>query len=234
TSPSPVWTAPSMERECKITLTVSDGSRSTEISETVKVYDNRPPVISYAYPSKSYVDKNVQVQLYSYAYDPDGDPITYSWSDNCSGSFNDSTSPSPVWTAPSMERECKITLTVSDGEKITQKSFSIKVGNKSPVVSSIRADKVGVPTGGKVELSVSAYDPEGSNLSYKWESSCGGSFNNPESNYTTWTAPDTVAICTIKVTVSDTDGKSSESSISTYVGKEANTEIKIQGKKTNL
>ncbi|MCX7739222.1 MAG: hypothetical protein N2Z80_07465, partial [Hydrogenothermaceae bacterium] len=72
----------------------TDDDESSDNGQRVSMKDftliNRSPLVYlYNIYIKS-IKRGGQLYLYSYAYDPDGDPITYSWSDNCSGSFNDS------------------------------------------------------------------------------------------------------------------------------------------------
>jgi hypothetical protein len=147
TKPNPTWTAPNTPNtSCKITLTVSTtDSNNNQISKSksfdVKVTSNNPPVINTISANPSMVEPGGKVSLYSYASDPDGDSITYSWSDNCGGTFTynntDTLKQNPIWTAPMLdpqketEKTCTITLTVSDGEASDKKTVTISVNGKT-------------------------------------------------------------------------------------------------------
>jgi len=74
------------------------------------------------------VEPGGKVNLYSYASDPDGDSITYKWTDNCGGKFDNPNAQNPNWTAPNTSISCSITLKVSDGEAYTEKTVTIPVG----------------------------------------------------------------------------------------------------------
>ncbi|MCX7760993.1 MAG: PKD domain-containing protein [Hydrogenothermaceae bacterium] len=235
TSPNPTWTAPTTPPstgKCTITLTVSDGSATTTKDITITVTNNNiPPVISYMTASQTQVKKGGSVNLYSFAYDPDGANVTYSWSDNCGGKFTDATLQNdgttlqnPTWTAPTTAKTCTITLTVSDGSATTTKDITINVGYP-PVISSVN-----IPTtaniGDKLTFSVVASDADGDSLTYEWRvnnsvvcttSTCSYTVNAGGSYF-------------VEVTVKDSDGNTAKASGTVMVGKNADTTINIQKK----
>jgi hypothetical protein len=130
---NPIWTAPNTTGKCEITLTVSatDNTISKSKNFVVEVISNNPPVINTISANPSMVEPGGKVNLYPYALDPDGDPITYKWTDNCGGTFDDPTKQNPIWTAPNTPGECKITLTVSDGELSNTNTVTVSVGRKT-------------------------------------------------------------------------------------------------------
>ncbi|MEM4368457.1 MAG: PKD domain-containing protein, partial [Candidatus Anstonellales archaeon] len=223
---SPKWTAPSIESKCKLTLTVKDSQGAqSEKSIEIDVYENRAPVISYLYASKNTVKKGESINIYSYAYDPDGDSVSYSWSDNnCGGQFDNATISSPKWTAPNKQAECSLSITVSDRDKSVSRSITIKVGF-SPVINSINVPST-ANVGDELEFKVDASDADGDNLTYSWK--IGGSeiCNTAQCKYKV----QTTGTITVDVEVRDTDGNTAKASRTINVGKGANTEIRVQSR----
>lgn len=171
--------------------------------------ENQKPTV-YAYAWNTSVKEGNVVQLYSWASDPDEDPLTYSWTKTC-GTFDNSAAQNPKWTAPTGittdPTTCDLTVTVNDGQGGSDtKAVSIEVAaleNRAPVITSLlvpRSVKAGVPK----TLYVSAYDPDGDAIdSYIWSDSCGGIFDTTTSSREPkWTAT-TPGDCTITVTVTD-------------------------------
>jgi len=54
------------------------------------------------------------VNVAAIASDPESDPLIYSWTDDCGGSFLDSTAATTSWKAPSTAAACKLTLVVRE------------------------------------------------------------------------------------------------------------------------
>jgi hypothetical protein len=218
----PKWTAPDVTKTCTITLKVTDSlgaSGSAPIDIEVNkceegVIINRAPVITnMIVPSR--VRERSTVQFGGYAYDPDGDPITYNWSADC-GTPSSSTLQNPTWTAPNTNTEisCNITLEVNDnrGGKTTKPKLITVYPNRAPVISGITAPS-SVSKGKSVELRSFAYDPDGDPITYNWGATCGSLNNNPNLENPTWTAPNTEATCDITLTVRDSLGASDTETI---------------------
>lgn len=223
---SPTWTAPNSETKCTLTLKVTNShGGESEKSIDINVSNNRAPVISYAYSSKTAVKKGEDVYLYAWAYDPDGDDIFYEWQDSCGGSFESSRSFSTKWTAPSTAGSCTLTLTVSDGSKSTSKTVSVKVGFP-PVISSITVPAT-ASVGDTLQFSVTASDADGDSLTYTWKVNGVNVCNTKDCSYKVGTA----GTITVEVEVKDSDGNTARASRTITVGKSANTEITVQGRK---
>jgi hypothetical protein len=75
---------------------------------------NHAPTITHiaTMDGQAYVGQPISITLG--ANDIDGDKLTASWSSTC-GNFDDSTSFTPVWTAPSAAGDCTLSVDVSDG-----------------------------------------------------------------------------------------------------------------------
>jgi len=104
------------------------------------------------------------------SYDPDGDSITYRWT-QISGPLvilSDSTVVQPTFT-PTIKGTYVFQLVVNDGYLDSQPdSVSVSVNNQGPVADA-GPDQLGVKTNIVVTLDGSgSYDPDGDSLSYEW------------------------------------------------------------------
>jgi hypothetical protein len=201
----------------------SDDSKTAVLKDIQ--YKNNPPV-AYARVWTSTVEAGKQLYLYGYGYDPDGDSITYSWSDDCSGTFDNQNTQNPTWTAPNTPNtSCKITLTVSDGKGGQGKAttdITVTQGGVYLDISYAYPEKYSVKTGKQMKLysSAVAYNYSNGNslpITYSWtakDSTNGndcGTFDNPNAQNPTWTAPSTPnTSCKITLTVSTTDSNNNQ------------------------
>jgi hypothetical protein len=122
----------------------------------------------------------------------------------------------------------EITVSVTS---VSSSSFSVTVtlnAHTLIITSGPSGSPNSVASGRTVSLSVSAFDSLGHTLSYDWSASCptlpsSGSFNNPNVQTPTWTAPANTTgsqqTCTMQVTVSDGQGLSQVGSFSQAVDK---------------
>ena len=90
------------------------------------------------------------------ASDPDGDPLTYTWSKT--GGTITGTSSAITWTAPATAGTYTITCTISDGELTDEQSISIDVeqelspGITEPELIEIASGEIDLNEGGVVEV----------------------------------------------------------------------------------
>ena len=121
TSASPTFTSPSVVADTVLTfqLTVSDGAATNSDSVNVTVLNNvnEAPVANAG--ADQSVNEGVLVTLNgTESFDPNEDPITYSWAQTGGPSvtLSDSASPSPTFTAPDVTGPTDLTfqLTVTD------------------------------------------------------------------------------------------------------------------------
>jgi phosphatidylserine/phosphatidylglycerophosphate/cardiolipin synthase-like enzyme len=128
TNPSPSFVAPLVPREgatLKFQLAVGDGKKSSNVASVdifVK-HINRQPVAN-AGPDFAVNEGTLEVILPgSYSYDPDGDPLTYSWNQITGPlvQIEDPSAQNAVFTAPIVATNVTLTfkLTVGDGSGTT-------------------------------------------------------------------------------------------------------------------
>lgn len=108
------------------------------------------------------------------SYDNDGDPLNYIWRASNGFILNDSTSPSPDFTAPFVSENTTftITLVVDDGtnESIpSQVEVTVLQLNHAPVANA--GEDLSFVEGSSVSLDGSdSYDPDNDAISYHWAS----------------------------------------------------------------
>jgi hypothetical protein len=69
-----------------------------------------------------------------------------------------------------------------------------------PVLDLLGASATSARPGGTVTLQVSAHDPGGGDLTYRWTTTC-GAFDDPARPAVTWTAPQAAGTCDVGLTV---------------------------------
>lgn len=144
---APTWTAPFVSSRTTYTINLSvNDIYNSAVTDTrqITVYPDTAPVIS-AYNIPATVAPGSVNSISAYAYDPEGKPVTYSWTVS-GGTPTSSTSSFFNWTAPSTEGNVTVNLTVSDGKKSTvlgAKTISVRKTNTAPVISSFTVPAAG-------------------------------------------------------------------------------------------
>ncbi|MXZ88494.1 MAG: hypothetical protein F4Z07_06535 [Dehalococcoidia bacterium] len=218
------WTAPPKTNAIQnivLTLTVTDagaGARSDSASVDVTVRANQPPTAS-ATVSPATVHGRGSVRLNGAARDRDDTNLTYRWTSDGGGSFDDATALNTTWTAPPARLDAggvALTLEVTDptGSSATATASVTVRANQAPRVTVSPAASA-VAGDGELEVSGTAVDPEGDGLTYSWSSNGGGTFADPFAAQTTWTAPPETGVpqsITLTLTVTD-DGAGARSGL---------------------
>jgi hypothetical protein len=145
-------------------------------------------------------------QILCTASDRDGDDLSYNWS--ASGGNITGTGASVNWTAPDSEGFYDVTVWVTDGrstEVMKQVTIIVKA-NMSPGINSLAADAEWVLLSDTLQITCTASDPDGDELSYEWIAT-GGAISGMGA-VVNWTAPEEVGIYDITVVVRDGHGSS--------------------------
>ncbi|WP_257459556.1 PKD domain-containing protein [Archangium lipolyticum] len=224
-------TAP--EGNYQLIATAYDAAGNATSSEPVSITvppppPNQQPTLSAVKATPDVLDEGASTTLAVIASDPDGNTLTYSWTQSPptpAGRFSDSTAASPTWTAPALTSDQAFTLqvTVSDGKGGTaQDSVDVSVTNlpenQAPTISAVTATPDTLDEGESTTLAVTANDPEGNTLTYSWTQSPptpAGRFSDSTAANPTWTAPALTGdqTFTLQVTVSDGKGGTVQDSV---------------------
>jgi hypothetical protein len=230
TAAGATWTAPTTEGPYTVNVSVMDGKGgqagfslvinvlAAKSRASVTTSFNTWPVVSQVSVTKGQLLPGASTGLDVTAVDPDGDTLTYTWSDNCGGSFSSTTAKSPTWTAPATQPAsgtCTMSVAPNDGRGgSTQGSLSITIGlpevpNASPVIDQTFQSADTVAAGGTLNVLVVAHDPEGTALSFTWSTS-GGTLGTPTTSASQsevlWTAPASGGPFTLTAVVQDAGG----------------------------
>lgn len=130
---------------------------------------NQAPVANAGPDASAYKWKTITLDG-SGSSDPDGDPLTYSWTlavpAGTTPNLSSSTAQKPTFSA-NVAGTYVATLTVSDGNLTATASVTITVVNRPPV--AVLGPNVVVPRNTLVRLSgAGSYDPDGDYLAYMW------------------------------------------------------------------
>ncbi|MFW6102086.1 MAG: Ig-like domain-containing protein [Chloroflexota bacterium] len=157
-------------------------------------------------------------QIVCTASDRDGDNLSYNWS--ASGGNISGTRASVNWTAPDSAGAYNVTVSVTDGyggEVVKQVTIIVRV-NRSPTITSLVADAEWTLPSGSIQVTCTASDPDGDELSYEW-STTGGDISGTGAAVN-WTAPEAIGIHNIMVVVRDGHGSSDTDSLTISVATE--------------
>jgi len=166
--------------------------------------NHRPAITSLEAPER--VIPSGSCQIVCTASDHDGDELSYNWS--ASGGNISGTGASVNWTAPGSVDSYNVTVMVTDGrggEDMKQVTIEVRVNNP-PQINSLIADAVWITPSGSIQVTCTASDPNGDELSYEW-STTGGDISGTGA-VVNWTAPQEVGIYNVTVVVKDGHGSS--------------------------
>jgi Leucine-rich repeat (LRR) protein len=140
-SPITEWTAPINSGIYTVSVAVSDpqdatASLSAEITveevgdALIYININNSPEVDSLVPTPTRIDVGQGTTLNLTASDPEGDPLSFEWSADCDGSFDDSELEDPTFTLSTLTAdECTLTVTIKDShEGFNQASITIQTG----------------------------------------------------------------------------------------------------------
>ena len=121
-----------------IAMDIEGNSDTASLDLTIVSKINAAPQISTIQKSVAYTATNGTVQLTALATDPNGDPITYTWTAT-GGTFNGTTK-TVAWTAPNTEGVFQITVKATDnGNLSAQATTTILVKNFATTTGNLIA-----------------------------------------------------------------------------------------------
>ncbi len=190
--------------------------------------ENRPP-IAVAGNDQSLFGGNMATLNGSASSDPEGDPLTFSWTQTAGQSvtLTDASTSTAHFAAPDVTTATTLVfqLTVSDGRASNQASTSVTINpadpnNRVPVV--VIAAPATVQSGAMVTLDGSgSSDPDGDSLTFAWSQTAGtaSALTNPDQAKALFVAPNVTAdtIFAFKLVVSDPKGGQAYSQVSITV-----------------
>ncbi|MBI4743555.1 MAG: PD40 domain-containing protein, partial [Actinobacteria bacterium] len=161
------------------------------------------------------VNENTSVNLSGTGTDPDGDTLSYNWTQTAGSptvTLNNPNLATPSFTAPQVTTDTILTfkLTVDDkkgGTNSDEVIITVKNVNKFPAANAGVDQTVNENTTVNLDGTGSS-DPDGNTLSYNWKQTAGTpavTLNSPNSATPSFTAPEvtTDTILTFQLTVND-------------------------------
>jgi hypothetical protein len=217
----------------QLTVRAEDAAGNSTLSEPIPftvLAPNRAPVLGPVTATRTTLDEGSPTSFSVEATDPDGDALTYAWSQSPFsplGTFIEGNSAHLSWTAPllSSDTSFQLKVTVTDGRGGTaQGTAAVKVVNvpalnRLPSLEEIHLEPEGLVAGKGVPLFIGASDPDGDPLTYSWKTTPPGAgfFTDPTQASAEWRSGELSqpASYTLEVTVSD--GTASETRTRTVV-----------------
>ena len=212
------------------TVTLTPGATKS-ISITLS-RDNLAPSIDSATVSPEEIRAGGTADVVVTASDPNGDELSYTY--KATGGFaiqkSEETPSEAQVTAPDQSDAVgRIRVTVSDdGDQSAETTIDVRTtSNAAPVIQDLRATPPDVEPGGQSSLTAVANDPDGDELTYKWEAPNNWTLNRDDALQVRLTAPDTFETqADVTVTVTDDSGASDSATIT--IGTTANQKPSIR------
>jgi len=178
----------------------------------------QPPVITSLEAEADRISPSGSTDIVCVASSPGGSELGYDWW--ASAGDIEGSGANITWLAPDSEGEYTVSVIVTDTRGATAtESLGINVtANRPPEIDSLKADATWTLASGSMQVACNASDPDGDELSYKWEYD-GGEISpiSEDGSVITWTAPEEVGEYQITVVVSDGHGGSATESLSVKV-----------------
>jgi len=187
------------KKRCLVIVVVVAAAVLLAILFDTMLANHRPAITSLKAPER--VIPWGSCQIICTASDRDGDELSYNWSANGGGINGEGATVN--WTAPDSVGSYNVTVTVTDGrggEDMDQVNIEVR-DNKQPQINSLIADADWTLPSGSIQVTCTASDPDGDELSYEW-STTGGDISDTDA-FISWNAPQEVGIYDVTVVVKD-------------------------------
>ncbi|MGE6759826.1 kelch repeat-containing protein [Corallococcus interemptor] len=210
------WTVPTSTGIQTVRLTVTDsrGLASSALlvvnvipegegEAELSIFFNSAPEVASIDAAPTHLVVGQPTSVFVTASDPDGDNLSYSWSASCAGTWSNASSGIATFTPSVLPTEacnnCRLTVSISDGRGgHNTGTVALCVASTAPVnhlapviLRSYRSSDTASP-GQVLTYEVVASDPEGSALTFSWDSSVGTTgapVRVGNHSRITWTAP---------------------------------------------
>ena len=196
---------------------------------TVEIVVNAPPRVDSMTSSTGNVASNSPLTLHVTASDPDHDPLAFTWTSTCPGTFDRADRNQVTFIAGTLATgaDCTFQVSVNDGRGGTTTgtlvlSAAVPVINVAPAIGVVYQSTDAANVSEVVLLHASATDPEGQPLTWTWNASDGVLSDQVDQagiSDVNWTAPANLGVrCTITATATDPGGASSSWVFTVQVG----------------
>ncbi len=200
-----------------LTVEVSDDVGGTSTSTiVVSTAPNSAPVVANIYPNSNPVARDATTPINVQASDPNGDPLSYSWSvDNSAWSVSGSGATATLDAPDTPDSSVLVTATVSDGQGgSTSATTQVRTAsNKAPTITSLPniPSTVSAARGPALDYQVQASDPDDANLTWDVSSVPQTSVSVNSSGLVQWLPTHKDANTTVTFTVEASDGNDTAS-----------------------
>ena len=216
---TPSFTAPVGPATLEFELTVDDGEASDTdtVAVNVNAAPNIPPIAD-AGDDQTVDSEQAGVSLDgSGSTDPDGDPITYSWTQTSGPavSLSGANTATPSFDAPLGPATLEFELTVDDGEASDTDTVAVNVNEPvvehQPPVADAGADQTVDSEQAGVSLDGSgSTDPDGDPITYSWTQTSGPAVSLSGANTATPSFDAPVGPATLEFELTVDDGEASD------------------------
>ena len=220
-SVNPTFTAPSTSGALVFSLVVNDGHGNSSVaaSVTITVQDRAPTAMAGS--NSSVLPGNTYTLDGSGSSDPDGDTITYAWTQTAGTPVTLDTSVvgKATFTAPLQPGVLQFSLVVNDGELSSQPSTVMITVSADPVPVAVAGADQTVSKRSNTVLQGSGSDSDHQTLTFLWQQVAGTpvTIQSSTSAAATFVAPATTGDLKFSLTVNDGINNSLPSTVTVHV-----------------